>query len=250
MNNYFASLLVSSNLLTILVSIFISITIICECYGYFFRLIGLKLGKAALGYSIHVQCGTFGRIGNIIGATLLSYGIESNLIEVQKIAFFSILILISSLLLIVFSNKVELIIISLLNDYFTKWIREKKEIKSSKHELVQYFRKYQIEDKKFQKKVNKNNILYFGIPATIAMFFTLGGYLIAFKLAETNFNYRMTALSLSPFMTSIGTLISITFVDPKLSLIDKSKLYRSQLMLLFKSRILSLFLIFIIFIFI
>ena len=98
MNNYLGSLLISTNLLTILVSVFISITIICECYGYFFRLIGLKLGKAALGYSIHVQFGTFGRIGNIVGATLLSYGIESNLIEVQRIAFYSILILITSLI--------------------------------------------------------------------------------------------------------------------------------------------------------
>ena len=250
MNNYLGSLLISTNLLTILVSVFISITIICECYGYFFRLIGLKLGKAALGYSIHVQFGTFGRIGNIVGATLLSYGIESNLIEVQRIAFYSILILITSLILIVFSNKTELVIISILNDYLRKWIKEKKEIKLSNHELVQYFRKCQIEDSKKHKDFKKDNLIYFGLPALFAMFFTLGGYLMAFKLAETNIDYRMTALSLSPFMTSLGTLMSITFVDPKLSIIDKSKLYRSQLMLLFKSRILSLFLIFIIFIFI
>lgn len=193
------------------------------------RLFGAINNSPSLGYSMHVQVATIARFGTLLAFPLIALQIETGvsnkilaLIPVLTYGCLAIILLIlsknttmnNSLLLFVFK------ILAKISKLDTK--RFSESIHLATHELV-------------ITKNEKNKIVYFG---TFAFLFTSSAFFITSIIANQFLDFRTTIIQCTPFISSIGTLMSVVYFDPTLSqLIDKNPNSLSIIMIAWKARI-------------
>lgn len=193
----------------VLAGVLIGLAQTIETIGYHFRRIGSEAGSASLGYSIHVQTATASRLGS-----LLAFPIVGLLLDLQ-----------ASVITILFVPLTACTVFIIGNIAFGK-------MKASEKILIQLFqfvvrRISRLETPTAPAPANsrvptpvppkrKRELMIAGCFAYCAV--TSGTY-AAFILAAVLSDYRATALQLAPALTAIGTLVSVTYFDPRVSVL-------------------------------
>jgi len=206
---------------TITIIILISITLFFETIGYIFRIIGKSINKPSLGYSYHVQIATFTRFGTLVSFPLLAYAIES---EIEPIYIMSVPIFVY--IILIFSIKIAQ---KNLNKTFkaSAYVFKKIHRINNKEEALSFknlFKNLSLKTKpsSFPKNRSKElkKILSYGV---LSFLLISSAFLLSSIVASMFPAYRATILQSAPLISSIGTFISVTFFDPKISImLDES----------------------------
>lgn len=179
-----------------------------ETAGYKFRELGIKNKIPSLGYSVHVQTATYARIGSMIALPIMAWLIDNE----KNIETIILIPIISSSLFIALayisnnSKKAEI----LINAVFEKLTRK---YKSKINENSKTNSNKDIESKDL-KKISRY--------AYFSYLFIISGTYASFIVASLTPKYRATIIQLSPLITSIGTFISVTYFDPKVSYLNET----------------------------
>lgn len=218
-------------ILILLTSFLLLITLFFECYGFIFRHIGAFNNVASLGYSLHVQVATIARIGTLLSYPLIAYQIESGiksslLCLIPIVSFLGLAILLSFL-----SNRTKLAI-NVAQKLFKILINISN---LGSKELKNYSFIKNLEIPLEIEKAEKNRIIYLG---TLAFLFTSSAIFITSIIANQFLDFRTTIIQSTPFISSIGTILSVVYFDPTLSkLIDKNPTSLDLIVLAWKARI-------------
>lgn len=181
----------------LLISIFISISLLTETIGVYFRLVGSVNNKPTTGYSIHVRVATLGRFFTFLSAPSLGYIVDSgssskDIALIGSITFF--LVFVFGLL---FSRD-----ISLINFGYLKFTRSDNFIRISKKDI--------------QNNSKLKNIKFLTIVAASFLTTAIGIILVNY-LATIFTEFRATIVQTTALITAFGTLIHVFIVDPKLA---------------------------------
>jgi hypothetical protein len=219
-------------LFSILVGIFFFFLFSLETIGYSLKDIGGRYNLPSLGYSIHVQVATFARAFSLFAFPLVGFMLDSS-VGVRDMTIIPLLS--SSLFIALF------FIVHRKNDFFLLHIDSL---------FLTYVKKaYGLGNLKCSKQrdpVNQDE--YFGIfvASGLAFFITVFGIFFTLILASIYHDYRATILQSSAVVTSAGTLLSVFYLDPKLSKLVDAKLEFSPILkIIYLSRLFSMTLIFI-----
>jgi hypothetical protein len=194
-------------MLAILAGFLIGISLVMETLAFHYREFGTRHGMPTLGYSLHVQLATLARAGTLVGLPLLGWmldhGQSSHALVQAPAAAFSTFAGISGLSL-AFSKRTE----SALERVFRvqAWIVSRvqltKRSPASNGEVA---------------KVCRADALTLQVAGAFSFILTAGGLFGVMMSAALAPAYRATILQLSPLVTSIGTVVSVTIFDPKIS---------------------------------
>ena len=181
----------------LLISIFISISLLTETIGVYFRLVGSINNKPTTGYSIHVRVATLGRFFTFLSAPSLGYIVDKgcsskDIALIGSITFF--LVFIFGLL---FSRAT-----SLINFGYSKFTRSDDFTRISKRDI--------------QNKSKSKNIKFLIIVAASFLTTAIGVILVNY-LATIFTEFRATIVQTTALITAFGTLIHVFIVDPKLA---------------------------------
>lgn len=178
-----------------------------ETIGYIFRLIGRRHGLASLGYSIHVQCASSARMFTFFAYPVVGYLLDLNVSYI----YIAIMIVLTSSIFIIFMTLI-LINYDLTYHYanrFFIWYTQKF------YKIAQYKSGIKLNHQFHSLEIIKNK--YFYISAFIAFFIVVIGVFTSIFMAALYHEKRAMFLQASALFTSLGTLISIFYFDPKLS---------------------------------
>ena len=214
------------------ISILIFVTLFFECYGFIFRHIGAINNSSSLGYSLHVQSATISRFGTLLSYPLIAYkleiGITNNTLSLIPLVSFS-LVAITLTFFLKFKN---------FNILFSSFLLKNLSRMSghqgvfiNKLDLTPVFRNKNEEI----SKTDKFRLVYLG---TFSFLFTASSFFLTSILANQFLEYRATIIQCTPFISGIGTLISVVYFDTTLSnLIDKNPNSFRTIELAWKARI-------------
>lgn len=228
--------------MVIIIALLLLTSLFFECYGFIFRLLGAINKSPTLGYSLHVQVATIARFGTLLAFPLIALqietGISNNTLIIIPIITYSCL----SVMLLILSKSPNL----------NNWLLYHLLVLLSRFSGLDK-KIFKISILKAEKKLlitrnERNKIVYFG---TAAFLFTSSAFFVTSIVANEYLDYRSTIIQCTPFISSIGTLMSVIYFDPTLSqLIDKNPESIMIIKLAWKARIYgslviaSLFLIF------
>jgi hypothetical protein len=223
---------------SIAIGFFFSLLYFFETIGYVFRLIGKRHGLASLGYSIHVQCASSARM-----FTFFAYPVVGYLLDLDvSYVYIAIMIILTSSIFIIFMTLI-LINYELTFHYANKffiWYTQKF------YKITQYERGIKFNRQFHSLEINKNK--YFYLSAFLAFFIVVVGVFSSIFMAALYHEKRAMFLQASALFTSVGTLISIFYFDPKLSTyIDKDDLSFDVIKAAFISRYYAMITILILF---
>lgn len=225
----------TESILKLVISILITLSLFFESYGFMLRVIGVKNGNPSLGYSFHVQLATLSRFGTFLAFPLIAYMLEngvssSSLAQIPVISY--LFVAIALIIIKKYKN---------LNIRFSKFLFKKLSSFSKLSVKNNFSTK---EKNNFTEKIskrNKNRIVYFG---TFAFLFTSSAFFITSLVANSFLDYRATIIQCTPFISSIGTIVSVLYFDPTISsLIDKLNNPERLIYIVWKARIIGAFLI-------
>jgi hypothetical protein len=228
----------------ILIALLLLISLFFECYGFIFRHLGAINNSSSLGYSLHVQIATIARFGTLLSYPLIAYkletGVTNNTLSIIPIISFSLLAI---TLYIFLKNKN-------LNNVFSFYILKKLSNISGYQDifLKRSNSSSQIDDSDEEiSKSEKFRLVYFG---TFSFLFTSSSFFLTSILANQFLEYRATIIQCTPFISSVGTIMSVVYFDPTLSkLIDKNPNSFRAVKLAWQARIRGSIIIALIFIF-
>lgn len=187
--------------LIIIAGMFIGISLYIENIGFYLRGIGSANKSSNLGYSLHVQLATLGRVGTFIGFPMLGLSIDrgSSGAEITNAPIYA---LITFIVLCLMSVRYENSLLKLLTISFR--IHNKNQ---------PFFLNLGAYDKQ-ANSVLINKVLISGALAFSLVFI---GVFLPFYFSSIYPQYRATILQLSPAVTMFGTFISIIYFDPEIS---------------------------------
>jgi len=182
--------------LIFIVSLFISISILVETIGVWFRYVGSLNNEAALGYSTHVRVATLGRFFILLSAPLLGYmidsGVSSAAVSSIGVMAFSIVFLILCINTIYHKLGYLLFIYRLIN------------------------RGPVIHDLTCDIGMRSRNLKLI-ITSMISFTMTASGILIVNYMATIFPENRAMLVQMSAFVTMFGTLMHAFLIDPVLA---------------------------------
>lgn len=212
-----------------LIPFFLLISLFFECYGFMFRILGAINNAPTLGYSLHVQIATIARFGTLLAFPLIALEIETGISD-KALSLIPVITYVCLAIMLSFFSRY-----SSYNIMFTLLIfRFLKKFSGLKEQgfYVDSFSK--IKDIEIPKN-QRNKIIYFG---TFAFLFTSGAFFLTSIVANHFLDYRTTIIQCTPFVSSIGTLMSVIYFDPTISqLIDKNPNSLKTIVLAWKARI-------------
>lgn len=181
------------------IGLMIAMSLFAETGGIFFRLLGALNNQPTFGYSVHVRFATVGRFFVFFAAPALGFivDIQNSAKSIAIIGFTAFLI---HFLLCVFITLTRV-------DVFNRLY--KKLSKNNKSNSVE-FQNIKI----FVRPLNKS----FYALSSLAFFTTSIGLLIVNLLATIFVDFKATIIQSSAIITSLGTVIHIFFIDPKLAI--------------------------------
>lgn len=214
------------------ISILIFVTLFFECYGFIFRHIGAINNSSSLGYSLHVQSATISRFGTLLSYPLIAYkletGITNNSLSLMPLVSFS-LVAIALMLFLKYKNT---------NRLFSSFILNKLSTMSGHQSIfINKLDTTPVFTNKYEgiSKTDKFRLVYLG---TFSFLFTSSSFFLTSILANQFLEYRATIIQCTPFISGIGTLISVVYFDTTLSnLIDKNPTSFKTIELAWKARI-------------
>jgi hypothetical protein len=185
-------------------ALLIAISLVVETLGYYLRFAGSELGMPSVGYSLHVQAGTLSRVGTMLGLPIIGWLIDSGAdvgnILLVPVCTFAVLTAVSVVALLNHERVVELakVVFRGLAALVGDTPARRPSVEGG----------YALERR-------QERILYY---AGIGSFLFMGsGFFLAAVFATLYFDYRATILQLSPFVTAVGTFISVVYFDPRIS---------------------------------
>ena len=202
-------------------SILMSLNFAIETIAYQLRCTGAALGNSSLGYSLHVQVATFARTLNFVALPLMGWLIDSGV----KFERFLLVPVIFSL---IFSVLCSLYLMYPKKDALSISVFKFLVSRISKIELS-VSGTHSTDNKKTTTIKSKDKRKLFKTGA-VASFFTIFGSLLPFILASYVHSYRATMLQMAPVFTAIGTLLSVTYFDPRVSLMMRDGFYNIEIM--------------------
>ena len=186
-----------------------------ETIAFELRAVGRMYGASALGYSLHVQVATLSRVGTFIGLPILGYAVDAKQGPAP--------ILCSAI--VAYSTFSTLVLISLFSHGYVQKASEWFFQRSSMGKGLAY------EDLPIANSVSSGKDEEMppcarSITATGAcsfVFITCGIY-VTLVLSSLFTESRAMILQLTPAITAAGTMFSVVFFDPRVSLaIDRSR---------------------------
>lgn len=181
-----------------------------ETVGYKFRELGVKNSTPSLGYSIHVQTATYARIGSMVALPIMAWLIdnENNIKTIILIPILSSSIFIALTYICNKSEKSGKII-----DFIFIKLTKKYSMDISDNA------KYRINQ---PKKIDDSELSKIRQYAYFSYLFIVSGAYISFVIASITPKYRATIIQMAPLITAIGTFISVTYFDPKISHLNET----------------------------
>jgi hypothetical protein len=179
-----------------LVSIFISISILVETIGVWFRYIGALHNEAALGYCTHVRVATLGRFFILLSAPMLGFMIDSG-IPPGTISFIGVL---------AFS-----IVFSLLSINF---FIHRLDFLLSIYRLINRYTETEISHPSISMRHHNIKLIS---TSVFSFIMTASGILIVNYLATIFPENRAMLVQMSAFVTMLGTLMHAFLIDPALA---------------------------------
>lgn len=216
-------------ILTVVIAILLFTSLFFECYGFMFRLLGAMNSSSSLGYSIHVQVATLARFGTLIAYPLIAYQLETGITN-KELSLIPI---------------VTYILLSIFLLYFSKKKNSNKNLVTQIFRIVSRFsglnKELWIIDLKLESNdatinsSDRSKIIYFG---TFAFLFTSASFFLTSIVANQFLEYRTTIIQCTPFISAIGTMMSVIYFDPIISkLIDENPKSINIIILAWKARI-------------
>jgi len=236
----------SNYYLVFVASSLMAINFAIETIAYQLRCTGASLGASSLGYSLHVQISTFARILNFIALPILGWLIDKNIdfrIFITIPVIYSIVFILSCTFYLFIPNKSKISV-----KFYIFLVEKISKVKLDK------VNSYTLDNDELDY-VNYEMMNKLFILGVFSTFFTTLGSMIPLIIASYANDSRATILQMSPLFTGIGTLISVIFFDPRVSILIKDNSNNSYIMnVIIKARMfgvaiigfLSLFILFLI----
>lgn len=184
-------------MLLFIIAVLLSISIVIESVGAWFRYVGAKNYEPTNGYSTHVRIATASRFFIVIAAPLIGHAVDAGR-KSSELSIIGVLVFfISTCILYVYRHPNWTII----NTYNALNPKSDKKLDLSERPSNE------IELK----------ISLFHIASIISFVFTASGVLVVNILAAQTPEFRATILQMSAFITMFGTLIHTFYVDPELA---------------------------------
>jgi hypothetical protein len=190
----------------------IGISLSVETLAFYFREFGSRYEMPTLGYSLHVQLATLARVGTLVGLPLLGWmldhGRSTSAMVLAPAAAFATFSLISGM-----SLAYEIRTVRVLEALFRLQARFVSRINLVMPEGA---------SARPAAMVCKGDALALHGIGAFCFVLTAGGLFGVMTSATFAPQYRATILQLTPLITSIGTVVSVSMFDPKVSaLIDR-----------------------------
>lgn len=180
------------------ISLLLSIAIVLESVGAWFRYVGSVNSEPTNGYSSHVRIATASRLFIVVGAPMVGYAVDSGT-SYKVLANIGVYVFIlTAILLHIYKTPGKSI-------WLAYGVLNGRGVET--HPL----------------SFDKSNYLTtrsakFQLASIISYIFTASGILVVNILAATLPEIRATILQMSAFITMFGTLIHTFYVDTKLSI--------------------------------
>jgi len=186
-------------------SVLIAVSMLGETVGYFARVIGARERQNALGYSMHVLIATYSRVGTLLGLPIIGYALDVGVspwrIALVALTTYAVFILVTALFY--FDQKV---LTAVCVKIFARYGEPCKE--SSHGGSAEAMCSVGLAPGESRKII---------VASALAFFCTSVSFFIASSAAAVWTAYRVTMLQLTPMMTAVGTLVSVTYLDPGIS---------------------------------
>ncbi len=196
-------------LLLYISAILLAISFSIETCAFEMRDIGISFDNPGLGYSLHVQLATLARTLNFIALPFLGLLLDSGVqvkLFLQLPIIFGFTFIISSVAYLRLHSRRN------LAEYVFKILA-----KHISRLEINFDRKNKSSEKVMIIASDLNNIRKIRNIGAIAAFFTVGGTLTPFILGSILNDYRASMLQLSPLFTALGTILSVSYFDPRIS---------------------------------
>tara|TARA_Y100000389_G_scaffold169439_1_gene175710 strand:- start:17219 stop:17959 length:741 start_codon:yes stop_codon:yes gene_type:complete len=212
--------------------------------SYFARIAGKKLKYPLLGTSLGGIFIGGSSVSLLIFIPSVSFLIETSALDIKTyFKLFSIIFFFTALSIYLAFLKRNFII-TIMSKILYCHVNKRINI------LLSCLNFWMYDDIKVKKIKNSNKLKYHSkmiITSVIAYIMISGGYFIAFYLAINFIEYRLTISSVALVIHSIGSILLLTVIDPKLnSHIDKMSISTSWSVInsFFISRFISLMILF------
>lgn len=197
----------------ILISIFLASAILMETVGVWGRVVGAYQMSPALGYSLHVRIATMGRFFTLFAGPSLGYLVDtgypsSDIALCGCLAF----MLVGGLSLFSFRMSPR--------GFFRIFAKISKSVQEDCEFLI------------IRKKITHN--YKYGFLCAVSFGFTAVGMVLVNLLGAEFHSSRAMLVQMSTIITSLGTMLHVYFIDPKLAeSADRDKLILFNLSMLF-----------------
>lgn len=214
-------------MLAIVAGCLIGMSLSVETLAFYYRDFGTRHGVPTLGYSLHVQLATLARAGTLVGLPLLGWmldhGQSSRALVQAPAAAFATFAAISSFSLL-----------------FSTWTERALERTFRLQALI--VSQVRLIDGSGaapgEVEVSRRDALTLQVAGAFSFILTAGGIFGVMMSAAFAPQYRATILQLTPLITSIGTVVSVSVFDPKVSmLMDKGSDGRAVVRIVTRSRL-------------